>query len=722
MTAPAAIEFGAWLEPPLGSGRVTVTATQTVTAPGGQGETFEATQSLLVKGARYQLDDAAVDSVFPPAGSQGEFANLLAHVVLNQPTLPWQRLPGQAGELGAGSPPARGTWLGLLLFDETDPPPAPRTVRLAELATAETVFFPPSEPEGEGADDSVTVIDVPCEQFAARAPALADLQWTAHTRHAATGAKAAAHGAAPAGDFAVVLGTRLPAPGRVSTVHLVSLEGYGPYLPSGDGAASPRLPGGVSAVRLVTLRSWTFSTVALKESFEGHLRGLNLEPAGLQLPYKKGSGAADAAVANAFGLGYTALDHALRDGSTTVSWYRGPLVPLGARRQAFTSRESADELLRYDPETGMFDVSYSVAWELGRLLGLHDRAYATALYRWKLTITKEQAEQLERELIDASLPPAPDDHPDDGHLLRAVTQVLAPGVASLAAGQVATPRPTRAPPRLHRDALAGRLRAPQAALRADPPRGTDERQVIDWLTQLHLLHGVPFNHLVPDTGMLPSDSIRFFELDFGWVEALLDGAFSLGTTAPATAVARALRPAAVASARSRLTRVRRDLLSLDAGETAEPEALSGFLLRSAAVSGWPGMEVHAFADTDAAHPLDTVRLERVAPAVLLGLFGGILARVDFREPAESLHFGVDGEPGAWARRLRYADGEQIGSENGASVPVTIRPVSANVVAVDTLAGAMSDKVWSGDSRAFTAAEFALEMVQGAEVVSFQVGR
>jgi hypothetical protein len=32
----------------------------------------------------------------------------------------------------------------------------------------------------------------------------------------------------------------------------------------------------------------------------------------------------------------------------------------------------------------------------------------------------------------------------------------------------------------------------------------------NWLARLKLLYGVPFNYLVPDEGMLPPESIRFF--------------------------------------------------------------------------------------------------------------------------------------------------------------------------------------------------------------------
>jgi hypothetical protein len=79
----------------------------------------------------------------------------------------------------------------------------------------------------------------------------------------------------------------------------------------------------------------------------------------------------------------------------TVSWYRGPLVPCGAFVPAiqFLSTAdpatgeplifSADQLLRFDPLVGMYDVSYAAAWQLGRLLALYNKDFSVALYQWK---------------------------------------------------------------------------------------------------------------------------------------------------------------------------------------------------------------------------------------------------------------------------------------------------------------------------------------------------
>jgi len=306
------------------------------------------------------------------------------------------------------------------------------------------------------------------------------------------------------------------------------------------------------------------------------------------------------------------------------------------------------------------------------------------------------------------------------------------------------------PRSLPRSPAPGALRERAAALAAaqgaapDPQPGTDEYQVISWLTNLHLLQGVPFAYLVPDIGMLPAESIRFFQVDNAWLEALIDGAFSVGTTRGTTAASRALRAAAGPAARARLHQVRAALVASARGTAgragaadggAAPEAISGFLLRSAVVSGWPGLEARCYADAAGLKPLPLLRLERVAPALLLCLAAGLLQRVDLQEPPEGVHFGVDPapqqSPTPWRKQLRYASGNAtvtVGSWiPGGIQQVGLRPGSDTVLRIDALAQAMAPDVWAPpppsppSPGSFTAAQFALEMVEGVQAVSFQAG-
>jgi hypothetical protein len=190
-----------------------------------------------------------------------------------------------------------------------------------------------------------------------------------------------------------------------------------------------------------------------------------------------------------------------------------------------------------------------------------------------------------------------------------------------------------------------------AAAEADPVTGpriipTELRQ---WLARLRLLENVPFAYLVPDALLLPPESIRFFYVDRAWTDALIQGALSVGTVSSAD---RAQLERLYRQLRDELDEEER-LVRQPPGEAVQQGPagpISGFVLRSRAVSGWPGLHVRAYR-TDAAadnavlpesdpNRLKTVRMERLAPAVLLVLFDGIPAVVHIEEPRQGIQFGV----------------------------------------------------------------------------------
>jgi hypothetical protein len=257
-----------------------------------------------------------------------------------------------------------------------------------------------------------------------------------------------------------------------------------------------------------------------------------------------------------------------------------------------------------------------------------------------------------------------------------------------------------------------------------------EEKIAAWLTRVRALYGVPVHYLVPDARMLPVESIRFFRVDERWITALVDGAFSLGR--PVTGVdpaetSRLARLHARAVRGGPRVRAARFGVALAEGGDA-PEGASGFLLRSAVVGGWPNLEVEAL--DGGGGELLPIRVERLSADLLLGLFHGAVARVKLREPAETLHFGVEPGEGAATKALKYVDtgagGQQPGEVvEGVRVDVALRNRSANnrVLDVNGLAarlhaalvehGAISTTPWSP-------AAFALEMVQGVQEVDFVI--
>ena len=173
-----------------------------------------------------------------------------------------------------------------------------------------------------------------------------------------------------------------------------------------------------------------------------------------------------------------------------------------------------------------------------------------------------------------------------------------------------------------------------------------------WLVRLRLLEGVPFANLVADTELLPPESIRWFYLDRRWTDALVMGALSVGTV---NSDDRTQLTAAYDAIRTELDQEERNARR----HPGQPryggavDAVSGFLLRSQAVSGWPGLHVRAmtldpvdeadnrFVPEDDPNRMRLLRLERLAPAVLFCLFDGIPSVVHVEEPRQGVQFGFD---------------------------------------------------------------------------------
>lgn len=186
--------------------------------------------------------------------------------------------------------------------------------------------------------------------------------------------------------------------------------------------------------------------------------------------------------------------------------------------------------------------------------------------------------------------------------------------------------------------------------------------LLNWLTELKLLVGVPFNYLVPDPAFLPPETLRFFHLDPNWVNALVDGALSIGrhyTGPDAQKMTLAAEVAQTNQAQDMPTMVeanlrRRQLSKEDAAPNpaALTHARTGFLLRSEVVKGWPNMDVVGYAkgsspydyeagviDNTQVKSLETLRLVRLSSTVMLGIFSGELYELVFHQPPEAIHFG-----------------------------------------------------------------------------------
>ena len=157
-------------------------------------------------------------------------------------------------------------------------------------------------------------------------------------------------------------------------------------------------------------------------------------------------------------------------------------------------------------------------------------------------------------------------------------------------------------------------------------------------------------------------------------------------------------------------------------------------LRSALVSGWPGLRVKAYGEQGkelTPAPGETESGRRITPDILLYLVEGIIHRVTFQEPSEGIHFGLDKtSEGTIApkKSLRKAvNGPDLGKDAGevAVSPAAFRPPlqgkDYQVLKIDDLAQKMTEALGSNANR-FTPAEFALEMIEGVEGVTVEIAK
>jgi len=647
------IEFLQFHQPYLRDGAYTIQFTQTISHELITVQNVfqtEKPKSFRVIGERFALNPADVQRVFPPENSSGDHAMVIPHIILNRSTLPWERF----AEDGDEATP----WLALLVFNEEEIGQVKSSVvtfgQLSVSSDNIPLHFPTLTPEQEGVNDRISVIDVPWKLLKQLLPFKEEMSLQTHVRQGRD-----EDGNLDGPERAVVVANRLPEPGQITTVHLVSLENC---LEKNTGSfyAANALP--TDMIRLVTLKSWRFSCEQPKGSFKETVGRLDLNPPYFRLP---GSAVSEEPVLD---LGGVLVPHSLRDGGRTVSIYHGPLV--GCKQTASQSADlitlpaaSSDELLSYFQKYGLFLTGYAAAWELGRLLTLRNSRVANELFQWKRLLA-QQSNRVDQAKAAPNLP---------SHQL---VTLLVPD-----------------------------MQMPDS--------------VNNWFDDLRNLKGLPFNYLVPDETMLPIESLRFFWVDPCWVGSLLDGAFSIG----------------------RVTRndYQADIESGKVLQALWGHPVTGVLIRSAAVSGWPDLlmdGLNAVFSDDQPHPdarLPLLRLEHLSAEVMICLFNGEALTIDIYQKPETLHFGLDSPDQThtgYYKKLRNTAGVEAGLEvypipwrGGDAASKIIDMKSFGEMINNKLAGRATAQATNPSQpvSAFTSAQFALEMIEGVQKVRFSFG-
>ncbi|MFI9319265.1 hypothetical protein ACIGXI_05630 [Kitasatospora aureofaciens] len=707
--------------PSLYAGRYTINNRQTLKDVDGADRVIDATpQPFDVIEPRFSIDPAGINARFPVPDAVGTYSQILPHINLDAPGLPWNR------PLVPGSPNEREEvpWMALLVFREDELPEDPdavgkviggtvRALLASQLGPGQPPVLPVESLREEEYDEQCVTVLVPAALFDKVKPLPVEMGYLAHVREGGP-PDATVAGSDPEPDEeqlnGIVVANRFPAAaGGRHVVHLVSLEGFGQYL------TAPAPAGGV---RLVSLTSWAFTTEADSGIGFGDLAqhlatsdGVtprDAEELRLRLPFSAPAnpGAEEREALDRMASGALALPQRLETGERTLAFHRGPLTARPARDlppPAAVRLESPGEALIYLEKYGVFDTGYGAAFTAGRLSALADAEFRTGLLEFRSAarsavrrlashpqlagsaVTARQLtaplafEAFDRMLLD-----------DDGaRFTRAVDQAG----PQLRAGLRRTATTTARPPRAAAD-LCALVSQPGIASILTQAAGDRFHAVTKWLDRLRHLEMLGFEHLVPDSRMLPPESIRFAYVDPGWVRAAVDGALSIG-------VGHALDA---------------DLNQL--ATTGGPVPACAVLIRSALVPNWPQIIVTAYAGTSVVEPL---RSAVYGTDVRLLLYSQVIDRFELCEPPRGLCFGI-GDVGTI--ELREISGDRIGHPKGefpqpAGFGRFLRPGGADVLNVygqgDALVPALAR---AHGVQELASAQFALQMINAPQAQTF----
>jgi hypothetical protein len=433
--APGEMQLYDAVLPPLPAGPYKLHVQTTVT--GGQFPLPESDSFFSIEGPRFALPASEVSAVHPPRNAQGTFHQVLPHVVLGRRTLPWQReLDPQ--RLIPDPPPAvdeveprplsmKATpWLALLVFTEDPGQPEAKIVPGVPLSSVITDAAIRARMAVTG-DPLVDAIEAPGPLLRRLLPTREEAQLLCHARRVNVDDRELAAGDTD-GWFAVVMASRLPAAGHRHRACLVSIEQRTDLVPVVPWRVGDAVPAAPTTARLVLLHSWTFTADA-PDPGSGSFR---------ELAVALDSGLAGSGAAELTDTGHIPMRLQDRSGSEQMVFYRGPLSPRPVARDPLGPYHSADQARRVSPETGMEDVSYAAAFDVGRLLAAADPRLGQELMRWRREAYRQSARSSVATSIWSAVPDVVSDETDAlRHGLVAPVSVTMFVRAGTGAGQAA---------------------------------------------------------------------------------------------------------------------------------------------------------------------------------------------------------------------------------------------------------------------------------------------
>lgn len=671
---PLSVSFYDSYVPQIPPGEYTVRSTHTL-----DGKQLDPTdQTFTIAAPRFLVGQDLVEAVYPAQGALGDYQLVAPHITLNRELLPWTRpLTVSGSELGE----PWMTLLLLREEEIVRSAPATAKEALqATTEVAVPALGDIGDEAKTIACQTIEISAQTFDRIAPRRPELPYLVHAREVEEKLPhhlGLFREDGERMRTGKFAVAFTSRLPRLSGRYQAHLVSLEGCESYFQSAGRPARLRLFSLYSwSFEQVTGDRSGFTARMRHLAAPAAPRGEHAAALGLRLapPSPTPSGDLGRHITERLEWGYTPISYHTLGAEGTFAWYRGPFTPAPALKAPWADAKGnlrhlqrPDSALIYLKRYGIYDLSYAAAWTLGRLLALANSDVSAPFLRARNAAWRA----LHRSAADAGSPfarcgPTAEDiaaaEPLSGlelmdHLMVSHLPDLLAGLPTLP-GDAAVPAPepvVAAAPCRERDAqpcaprpalsaavrqaaadpdirrrirraIAPHVHVPAPMSTPDAAPGAGEGQDVyrdaPFLAGAHidawtLLCAVPFHYLVPDARALPEESLRFFYLDPAWLQALVDGAVSVGVATTLDSVITAeLREAVAANT---------DVLPC------------GMLLRSQLTLDIPNLLITA---TRKGEPVTTFR-RNMGSGVWLLLFADVPDKVVFAEPFHGLHFGLD---------------------------------------------------------------------------------
>lgn len=359
------------------------------------------------------------------------------------------------------------------------------------------------------------------------------------------------------GIYSVVISSRAgvynsPVP-KTQICHLVSIENVdstlGSYLTKGNES---------DRIGMISLFSWVYTALPPNPvNFVDTMRNLTSTQQMFRLNDDRiqqldTNDPTSKYVAARLKMGYTLSRWRTQSGEESVAFNRGPLVPQPATWPGDPPRSdlpdcsyTSQDYQILDQETGLMDLSYSSAWQAGKLLAISDTVFSAALMRFRSVVhnsaanaarmkannmapksvlfssvkksvnlvhrmSRGQAGDPQRLRMPKATPPATGTkHPDMLPIMAANIKI---STRSNASSGPATP---------------GSGQAIYNEFNLSGPNNNDWAVIHTWLSEKLSLGGIPPQYIIPESSFCEPESLRFFYIDDFWLDCLIDGALSV---------------------------------------------------------------------------------------------------------------------------------------------------------------------------------------------------